>query len=207
MPVRYFADISSNNVRFDAGAYHRAGHVLVAIKATEGTTYDDPRYMPWLLRAHHEGVGVVHYHFARPDLGNAPDAEADFFLDRVLHHTGPRDYLALDLERGVDGDWGHDPVWSYDFDRRVRERSRFHTILYISGSRLAGREGWLYGDNRRVWIADWGDKPTTPPLGYVMVFWQFTDGVTGRGPHLFAGVGRCDGDLMSRAVFGRLTQC
>lgn len=207
MTSRYFADISSNNRAFDAETYSIHGHVLVAIKATEGDTYDDPKYLQWVIEAHRHGVAVVHYHFGRPDLHPSPAGEAKHFLDTVLHHTGPRDYLALDLERPAIGGWNHDPAWSMGFDRYVQDHSRFHTVLYMSQSDLEASDAWLAGDNRRVWVADWGVTPSVAPKGYTVLLRQYTDGIIGPQPHSFAGIGACDGDYMSRELHERLTRC
>lgn len=207
MSNRYFADISSNNPMFEARTYREDGHLLVAIKATEGTTYSDPKYLQWVMEAHRHGVAVIHYHFGRPDLHASPVDEAAHFLDTVLHHTGPRDYLALDLERPANGGWVHDPAWSRGFDEHVQRVSRFHTVLYIPQSDLAMSDEWLAGDNRRVWVADWSTDQVHAPRLYTVMLRQFTDGVTGPEPHSFAGVGECDGDIMSREVYERLTRC
>lgn len=207
MSNRYFADISSNNPAFSARGYKDAGHILVAIKATEGDTYVNPRYLQWVIEAHRHGIAVVHYHFGRPDLHAEPGDEAWHFLATVLHHTGPNDYLALDLERPAIGGWTRDPSWSHGFDEYVQVHCRFHMILYASQSDLETSDGWLAGDNRRVWVADWSTDRVVAPKGYVVLLRQYTDGVTGPEPHSFAGIGRCDGDIMSRELHERLTRC
>lgn len=207
MSNRYFADISSNNPRFDAKAYREAGHLLVAIKATEGESYVDPRWLEWVLAAHSHGVAVVHYHFGRPDLHPGAVDEAAHFIDTVAHHTGPLDYLALDLERPALGGWTHDPAWSRAFDGHVQRVSRFHTVLYMAQDDLEMSDEWLDGDNRRVWVADWSLDRVHAPKGYTVMFRQYTDGIAGPGPHSFAGTGVCDGDTMDRSVYGRLTRC
>ncbi|MGH3261787.1 MAG: GH25 family lysozyme, partial [Trebonia sp.] len=163
------------------------------VKATEGTSYVNPDHRPWSLAAGGHRMHVVHYHFARPDLGHAPAAEARFFLEVALPLTGGRDYLVLDLERAVPAGWTHDPAWSRAFDRYVQEHSRFRTILYSSRATLQATPGpWLSGNDQRVWDADWSDSPDFAPAGATVAFRQFSDGVHGPGPHELPGVGRCD---------------
>ncbi len=203
---RTFADISSDNTRWDAQTYKAAGHILIAIKATEGLTYTNPYHRNWCLHAGLNWVSVVHYHFGRPDLGNSPEAEADHFLAAALPLAGWWDYLALDLERATPAGWQHDPAWSAAFDNQIQRRSRFHTILYGSRSVLEGSDAWLVGGNRRVWDADWSAAPDFAPHGYECVFRQFTDGVQGPEPHSLPGVGECDLNRMSLAMFAKLTQ-
>lgn len=190
-----FADLSSNNPEFDAGAYRAAGHVIVAIKATEGVHYVNPDHRPWALAAGGKRMHVIHYHFARPDLGDSPDAEAAHFLEVALPLCGGRDFLVLDLERATPAGWAHDPAWSHAFDSHVQAHSRFRTILYASRSTLSSVEGdWLAGDDRRTWDADWSQAPDFAPRGYTVAFRQSSDGVRGPGPHELPGVGRCDVD-------------
>lgn len=203
---RYFADISNNNPTFNAGRYAAAGHVLVAIKASEGLRFVDPYHRGRALRAGGRHVAVVHYHFARPDQGNAPDLEALWFLHCCAGLLGPRDYVALDLERAVPAGWQHDPAWSLKFDRTISAHSRFETILYASRSRLAGGGQWLDGDDRRVWDADWSASPDYAPAGYQVAFRQYTDGQQGPPPRSFAGVGECDGSRMSPEIFRQVTR-
>src|ERR1700741_2463802 len=104
-----FGDISSNNRTFDAATYRKYGHILVAIKAAEGTFYTNPDHRPWSLHAGMNWVSVVHYHFARPDLDNHPADEANHFWDAVAHLAGWWDYLCVDVERGTPFGFGADP--------------------------------------------------------------------------------------------------
>lgn len=200
-----FADLSDNNASFSAGAYRDAGHVVVAIKATEGVTYVDPEHRPWCLDAGARRVAVVHYHFARPDLGDTPEQEADHFLEVALPLAGGRDYLALDLERAAPAGWQHDPAWSKAFDQRVQSRSRFHVILYANRSTLAATPdaaAWLAGGKLRFWDADWTDaQDYAPPPGVVAIRQQ--SGVTaGKPPYSLPGCGPCDVDV-ARGAFWR----
>src|SRR3974390_2924902 len=127
-----FADLSSNNAQFDAAKYRAAGHVFVAIKATEGTGYVNPKHRSWCYAAGLHHIGIAHYHFARPDLGSNPTAEARHFLATALPLAGGRDYLVLDYERHASGGVSRDPAWAKAFDHEVRRSSRFKTILYGS---------------------------------------------------------------------------
>jgi len=188
-----FADLSSNNSEFQPVPYLQAGHIIVAIKATEGTGYVNPDHRPWCLAAGGHRMHVVHYHFGRPDLGNNALSEARHFLEVALPLCGGRDYLVLDLERATPAGWQHDPTWSVRFDRYIREHSRFATILYASRSTLQSVPGdWLDRPPLRVWDADWSLTPDMAPHGYEVAFRQFTDGVHGPGPHSLPGVGVCD---------------
>ena len=187
-----FADLAAvDGLSFNAAEYRAAGHVFIGLKASEGTTFRDPRHRSFSLAAGVHHIGIAHYHFARPDLGNEPDAEAQFFLETVLPLAGPRDYLVLDMERGT---LTRDPAWSRAFDTYVRDRSRFHTILYGSRSWLdtAPADEWLAGSPFRFWDADWSTTRDFAPAGGLCVMRQSSDGTFGPEPHEIAGVGRCD---------------
>ena len=202
----YFADVSAYQPNVNMHDYADAGHLLIAIKATEGLNYVNPyhRGMSYAAGARH--VAVVHYHFARPDLGNSPQAEAEHFVRTVKHLGGPFDYLVLDLERGTPQGWSHDPAWSKAFDARLRELIWYRTILYASRSALQESHEWLYEPPFRVWDAAYGTEPDYAPPGYEVMFRQYTDGIVGPEPHTFAGIGRCDGNRMSHATFNHLLE-
>jgi GH25 family lysozyme M1 (1,4-beta-N-acetylmuramidase) len=200
----YFADLSDNNMDYQALTYADAGHLIIALKASEGVDYVNPKHRGWALQSGLEHVAVIHYHFARPDLGNTPEAEAQFFLRVTEGLLGPRDYVVLDLERATPQGWEHDPAWSRDFDQYIREHSHYRTILYASQSTLQGYTGWLFGAPLRSWDAAWGDGPDYAPPGYVCVFRQYTDGTVGPEPHGFAGIGSCDGNRMSKDIYNAL---
>lgn len=200
-----FADISSNNPEFNAEEYRRAGHVAIAIKATEGTFYTNPNHRGWCLRAGWHHIAIVHYHFGRPDLSDGPEAEAHHFLQVVTPLAGGRDYLCLDLERATPQGWQHDPAWSLTFDKYVQAHTRFHTLLYANRSTLQQSDGWLHGDKRRVWDAEWDSNPDYAPPGYGVFARQQSDGSVGPGPHSLPGVGFCDVNVLRRRAFAAIT--
>lgn len=202
---RWFADISSNNAEFDAQEYRAAGHVLVAIKATEGVNYVNPDHRDWCIHAGLHHIGIGHYHFARPDLSDGPEAEASHFLRTVRGLAGGRDYLVLDLERATPQGWSHDPQWSRTFDEYVQRFSHYHTVLYANRSTLTQSDEWLAGDKRRVWDADWSADASYTPPGYGLWARQQTGDGIGPGPHALPGVGECDTNVMSARTFGAVT--
>lgn len=94
------ADLAGFDVsQWQAGAYAGGGGFSFGwAKASEGVGYADPSYQRHIsaIRAH--GLVPGAYHFARPDLGNSPENEADWFLRVVGDPAGM--LLALDLEVG-----------------------------------------------------------------------------------------------------------
>lgn len=205
MYSRLFADLSSNNNDFDAKEYRTAGGIVVAIKATEGNHYVNPDHRPWCYAAGGQHIAVVHYHFARPDLNDNPETEAWHFLNVAHPLAGGRDYLVLDFERSVPSGFTHDPAWSDSFAKYVASHSRFQVILYANRSTLEQSDQWLASQSKkRVWDADYSTTPDYAPKGYACVFRQFTDGVVGPDPHILPGVGRCDINRLSHAMFAEI---
>src|SRR5262245_35291557 len=81
-----------------------SGNAFAFAKATEGVGFEDPSWNYNAVALALPGPLVPGaYHFARPDLGNSPEAEADWFWQRVKAHVpDPRGWLlALDLEVGL----------------------------------------------------------------------------------------------------------
>lgn len=202
-----FADISSNNSEFDAQAYRDAGHLVVAIKATQDTVYVNPDHRAWCYQAGAKHISIVHYHFATPDTGTTAEEEARHFLSVVLPLAGGRDFLALDLERAVRAGWAHDPAWSKAFDSYVQEMSRFHTILYGSRATLQINDdagAWLAGDLLRFWDADWSTDRDFAPKGGVAAIRQQSGVTSGVPPFALPGVGPCDVDVARGAFWQQI---
>ena len=88
------------NVDWNAVA---ARYAFAIAKVSEGVGFEDPQWPrngPALV-APGPLIGGG-YHFARPDLGNQPEAEAEWFWNRVIARCGTATglLLALDLEAG-----------------------------------------------------------------------------------------------------------
>jgi lysozyme len=200
---RYFADISSNNSFFDAEDYRKSGHLLVAIKATQGTGYVNPKYAQWVQSAHKAGLTVLHYHFAEKQ---NPVGEANHFLNTIKPHFGKKDSLVLDLEVTVD------PANGYEITNPVNYRKWFDTqlfrrghrsILYSYASYLRQFGPGLRPISKKIWVADYETHPQGGWWGNSWA-WQFTDGEHGPKPHSCAGIGQCDVSLVNPATYLRL---
>lgn len=196
----YFADLSNNNSIYDAKEYRKAGHVIVALKASEGSGFADGRHRGWALQSGLNRIAVVHYHFGRPD--NHPGAaggaaEAAWFLHVTDGLRGPYDFVVYDGERAQNGSFGLDASHSAGFDHYIQEHTRFHTILYASASELVAHGAdALVGHNKRDWDANYSGNPDTHAPGHRTVMRQFTDGQLGPTPHRLTGVAAGDVNLL-----------
>lgn len=153
-------------------------HQFAFIKATEGSGYPNPQFGRDWAGARAAGVIRGCYHFARPDLGNTAQAEADYFLS-VVGPLSPGDLLALDLEVG-DGDLSG---WALAWLQRVEQRTGYKPFLYsypnfistrgLGTSALAAYPLW-YASYQANW-------PPLPGRWSSVTLWQHSDNVTVAG--------------------------
>lgn len=125
----------------DWDAVRRSGRTFALTKATEGVGFIDPTFTRNWSEMLRVGLSVPGaYHFARPDLGNSPQAEADFFLSVVLPVTGSvaGTLLALDLE--VEGPQVT-AQWAVAFEQRLRERVSGYDAGFYSFFSWLGEHG------------------------------------------------------------------
>ena len=153
--TRNFADLSSNNGpdALNAAEYAKAGHVLLAIKVTDGTGYKNPDWAKQTHEAHEHHVGVLSYHFAEQ---GDPAAQAKFFLD-TLKSSGefhPYDAIALDIEReqGIT----NPSAFVGGFDSYCRTEGQKDLVVYTELS--YHEEHGLAPRNGRLWIADYSAR-------------------------------------------------
>lgn len=162
---------------------------FVIMKATEGVRFRDPKmryYMKILDKQRLYGF----YHFARPDLGNDPEAEAEHFVNTVLPFISDRSILALDVEADALLVPNLDS-WCATWAQIVDILTGILPMIYISSSetkKLPACSALGCG----LWVAKWGRKPTAKQIEPwpFWAIWQFTDSGN------FSGV-RCDLDVFN----------
>ena len=195
-----FADISDNNLGFDAQQYASAGHGLIAIKATQGQHVISPSWAQWTQAAHSERVAVAHYHFCQ--LEN-PRLEAEHFWETIRPHFKPGwDRLVLDLEVGPQSDW---PLYLSVLDNELERLSGLQAIGYTFASGLSPQ---LEIRSGKWWVAAWG---TAQPGGRLRQLpngtlwaWQYAQGFPAvhpsGGPAAAAGIGACDMSVLAPPI-------
>lgn len=176
-------DISSNNSVPDFHAVKAAGVEGVIIKATEGLSYTNPRFVhDWAL-AHAAGLRVGSYHYShqdlRPTMAGAR-AEANHYLATMAHLPGhghaywlKGDFIPiLDFEVGTpDGKYS---PWRDTFFDEIHRHSGHYSMLYT----FPGFNDWAKPSkpNSKLWIANYGVSKPSLPGGYGdFTGWQFTD--------------------------------
>lgn len=109
-----------------------AGYGFAICKATEGgpdaagRVYLDPTFAAKWAGIKAAGLLRGCYHFARPDLGNSAQAEADAFLTRIGSLLEPGDFCALDLEKGG----GDLAAWAWAWLTAVEAGLGFRPMVY-----------------------------------------------------------------------------
>lgn len=109
-------DISHHNVDgrgapIDWHAVKGAGFTFAFIKATDGATYRDPRFLESALGARNAGISVGAYHFLRPSSQSADQAES--FLAQIVAAGGAELFelgAAVDVEDPDDAPGSWDPL-------------------------------------------------------------------------------------------------
>ena len=149
-------DVSSYQAKLNVSTYPCD---FVICKATEGTGYVNPFCDIHYQQAKSSGKLLGVYHFARPDTGNSPEAEADYFLRNITGYIGEA-ILALDLE--CTG-WQKYSEWSKKWLDRVYEKTGIRPLFYSSGDGFANFKDMLNAGNYGVWVAsdgNWYDGTT-----------------------------------------------
>ena len=149
-------DVSSYQAKLNVSTYPCD---FVICKATEGTGYVNPFCDIHYQQAKSSGKLLGVYHYARPDTGNSPEAEADYFLRNITGYIGEA-ILALDLECT---DWQKYSEWSKKWLDRVYEKTGVRPLFYSSGDGFANFKNMINAGNYGVWAAsdgNWYDGTT-----------------------------------------------
>lgn len=187
------ADVSSNNGHVDVPTYSRAGHVVMAIKATQGTGYVNPGHFDQSRVAHDFGLTVVHYHYC--DRGNSIEQEIAHFRNHYNKVWRNGDYACFDIEvPGLDTHYANSLLREY-FNKTRRE-----PILYTYRDFAEHNLSGVTVPGKRVWLADYSSHPVHLPKRYTLWARQYTDGSEGPEPHFYSGIGKCDGSAVTAGV-------
>jgi GH25 family lysozyme M1 (1,4-beta-N-acetylmuramidase) len=163
-----------------------AGHGIkfVAIKASEGTYYTNPYYLPDARAASRAGLAVLAYAFANP--AQAGGAATASFAVRTAHLR--RGHGALPLVVDLENDpysasdcyrfgRGRMIAWIAGFASRVRALTGSRPVIYTTVSwwrECTGSTGRFRRDP--LWLADYsGGRPAAPSAWARWSFWQYSE--------------------------------
>ena len=170
-------DISHHQKGIDLGAIDTD---FVIIKATEGNGYTDEMCDTFYQKAKSLGKKLGVYHFARPDLGNSAEAEADWFIKETLGYHKEA-MLVLDWESGD----LTNVAWAKTWLDRVYSKTGVKPVIYMSASLIHSAD-WssVVNADYGLWVASYGTNDGTAqdnvfnryPLKYWSFYalWQYT---------------------------------
>lgn len=141
------------------------------LKATEGTTYTDPKFKKRVMEAlEYDNLGLGFYHFARPDNNPIAKREAENFL-KAVEEFGDKCVYVLDWEGAAEA---HDPGWIRKWCSFVEQKTGRKPMLYLNHSYASKVDTDL--SDYPLWVAKWGDEPTGKiGLWDKYTVWQYTN--------------------------------
>lgn len=163
-------DISHHQRGIDLGAIDTD---FVICKATEGNGYTDEMCDTFYQKAKSLGKKLGVYHFARPDLGNSAEAEADWFIKETLGYHKEA-ILVLDWESGD----LTNVSWAKAWLDRVYEKTGVKPIIYMSASVMSSAD-WssVVNADYGIWVANYGSNNGTAQESvfdrYPLKYWSF----------------------------------
>ena len=170
-------DISHHQKGIDLGSIETD---FVICKATEGNGYTDECCDNFYQKAKSLGKKLGVYHFARPDLGNTAEAEADWFLNETKGYHKEA-ILVLDWESGD----LTNVSWAKAWLDRVYSKTGVKPVIYMSASVMSSAD-WssVVNADYGLWVANYGTNDGTAqdnvfnkyPLKYWSFYalWQYT---------------------------------
>ncbi|MEO3756271.1 glycoside hydrolase family 25 protein [Streptomyces sp. B6B3] len=145
--------------------YPLDGFDFVIVKATEGTSYRNPKHSAQVTRARNNDRVVGHYHFLSPSSGMT--AQMDYFLDHIA--VGEDEILAVD--------WEDTGVSSSEKDTAIRhlqsKAGGRKVLLYCNVDFWLNRDTSSFaGDG--LWIAQYNGDPGNPDIEHDWLIHQYT---------------------------------
>lgn len=175
-----------------------SGIQFAFIKATEGSSYKDPRFNANYTNAYYAGVIRGAYHFARPNVSSGYHQANRLASNGGAWSADSRTLpAALDLEGNPYGAYCYGKSasamrsWIQSFLNRYRVRTTRHAVIYTTTSWWVTCTGNWSGpwNTSPLWIARWASSPGGLPSGAPFwSFWQYTS--TGSVPGISGNVDR-----------------
>lgn len=149
-------DVASFQKDINFDEYSRNSQFII-VKASEGTTFKDPKLVRNQSEARRVGLGLGYYHFARPDTGNTPEKEAAWFLS-CIGTIRSGEVLVLDYEPNNQIQAWVD--WCKAFLDFVFNKTNCRPLIYLNQSQVK-QFNWksVVDANYGLWIAAYTNSP------------------------------------------------
>jgi GH25 family lysozyme M1 (1,4-beta-N-acetylmuramidase) len=178
-------DVSRWQGNVDWASYWSQGKKFAYVKATEGTTYQNPYFAQQYNGSYNVGMVRGSYHFALP--GNSTGtAQADWFVNHGGGWSGDGKTLpgVLDIE--------YNPYGATCYGLTQASMRSWIAAITARYKTLTGRDAVIYSTTdwwtsctgntsqfsatNPLWIARYNTSPGTLPAGWAYyTFWQYTD--------------------------------
>jgi GH25 family lysozyme M1 (1,4-beta-N-acetylmuramidase) len=197
-------DVSGYQGSVDWAAVARSGVDFAYVKATEGTTYRNPKFAQQYVGSYDAGLIRGAYHFALPDRSSGA-AQAGFFVDHGGGWSGDGKTLppVLDIEYNPYGAtcYGKSKAqmvaWINDFAATVKQRTSRDVVIYTTAdwwNRCTG-SSTAFVSTSPLWVANYGaSSPALPSNWPVWTIWQYSSSGTVPGVSGNVDVNRFNGD-------------
>ncbi|KAI2634510.1 glycoside hydrolase family 25 protein [Xylaria nigripes] len=175
-------DISHYQPSVDFAGAYGAGARFVIIKATEGTTFLDPKFSSHYTGATSAGLIRGGYHFAHLDTSSGA-TQATYFLAHGGGWTSDGITLPgmLDLEGSCVLSTSETVAWIKDFSDTYQAKTGVYPLLYTNPSwwsSCTGNSDAFVTTNRLV-LARYANSAGTPPGSWpYYTIWQYNDAYT-----------------------------
>lgn len=150
-------DVSKYQGDIDYSVFKNNSQFVIA-KTTEGVGYIDPKFSRNQSEARRVGLLFGYYHFARPDLGNSSEAEAEYFL-KVAGQLREGELLALDYECPNQVQSHVD--WCRRWLDRVFSKTKVKPFIYLNQAQIRAFN-WqsVIDGGYALWVAAYTGSPT-----------------------------------------------
>ncbi len=182
-------DVSSYQGNVNWSSVKSNGAQFAYIKATEGTSYQNPYFAQQYVGSYNVGLIRGAYHFATPNTSSGA-AQADYFAAHggawsADHHTLPG---ALDIEYNPYGAtcYGLSQAamrsWIHAFVNEYHAKTGRWAVIYTTTdwwTQCTGNNDATFAQNDPLWIARYSSSAGTLPYGWSFyTFWQYADSGT-----------------------------
>ncbi len=156
MPNLLGNDVSRWQGDINFTIYKNNSNFLI-IKASEGVGFIDPSFNRNQTECRKTSLGLGYYHFARPDLNNTAEAEADYFL-RVCGGLRAGEMLILDYEPNTQVQAHVD--WCRRWLDYVYSKTGVRPLIYLNQSQVK-KFNWksVIDGGYGLWIAAYTYDP------------------------------------------------
>ncbi|MGH3095286.1 MAG: lysozyme [Streptosporangiales bacterium] len=178
-------DVSHWQGKINWKGVYADGARFAYMKATEGTSYQDPSFDRNYPNSYYAGLVRGAYHFALPNKSSGA-AQANYFADHGGGWSGDGKTLpgVLDIEYNPYGGtcYGKSDAgmrnWIADFINRYHKRTGRWAVIYTTTDwwkTCTGNYGG-FADHSPLWLARYASSPGALPNGWSFyTFWQYND--------------------------------